>query len=233
MSRIIIPSGVRQACAEDPALERQFLRVQQHARSRLIEHAEAPHKFAVGGSSAFGRGPDRRYAASTEDDCALEPAISGCFGRNNQRLCDMQRVSRGVIVTGGLPFQLQMEPDNVNWFEPLAVRANVIDAENSDVRHAVLFTAAQIGQNPAEPTNDVAPVAPALVNGTQFDGWLSDDWQDPLSYATGVSWRTFSDLNNKRQLVIFGGAFFLPAATIVAVLVTVYGNAARTKPPDA
>jgi len=233
MSRIIIPSAVRQVIAESPTLGRQLAIVRDRAELALDEH-EQHERYAIGNSSAWGRPPDRKFAARTIPggaSCDTPPAIAGCFGPENKRLCDMQRVSRGIIITGGSVFNLQMEPTNSAWFEPLAIRATIVDAQNSDLNHRVLVTAVTLNDSPLESTNVVAPVAPALVNGTAFDGWWSDDWQDPDTYAVGVSWPWFSDLANKNPLRIIGLAFGLPAQTFIAAVFTLYGNAAPSRPP--
>jgi hypothetical protein len=230
MSRIIIPEHVRIACEENTNFRRAVERVRLAADAQIAIDADPPQRLAVGNSSAYGE-TARRFASTGIGGCDLPPAIPGCFGPDNQRICDMQRVSRGVIVTGGLPFTLQMEPSNSAWFAAYAVRATVTDAQNADLNHRVLFTSVTRNGVPLESTNIVPGVAPALLNGTQFDGWWSDDWQDPDAYAVGVSWGWYSDLANKAALRISGIAFALPADTIIAVVVTTYGNAAPTLPP--
>lgn len=236
MSRIIqVSQAVRDAVAGSPGLVQVVDRIRdEHIPARFRRHRDEPKKLAIGDSTRYGGSQvqPRWSATPNGGDCPVPPVIPGCFGKDNRRLCDMTRLSRGIIVTAGSAFTLQMEPTNANWFEPLAVRCDIIDAENSDIRHAVLFTDVRVSTNAIEATAVAAPVAPALVNLTAFDGWLSDDWQDPSSYAVGVSWPKFSDAAGKQALFISGGAFFLPAGTIVAAIVTIYGNAGRNAPPS-
>ncbi len=232
MSRIIIPDAVQQAVDDQPELGDLVSRVRDNGEQRLQQDAQVP--YGIGGTSAYGKPPPRRFALQTQgtdDDCAMPPAISGCFGRQNQRLCDMQRVSVGVIVGGGQQYNLQVEPTNSAWFEPLAIRATVVDANNADLNHRVLVTAVTLNDSPLESTNDVNPVAPALANNVRFNGWWTDDWQDPDAYAVGVSWPVFSDLTNKMPLRIIGLAFGLAAPVFVAAVFTIYGNAYDAKPP--
>lgn len=231
MKRIIIPASVRLACAENPGLQLALDRVRLRAEAQMQIDADAPRKLAIGNSSMFGGAATKWSSVTDPNACDVPPAIPGCFGPDNKRLCDMQRVSRGIIVTGGATFTLQMEPTNSAWFQALAVRATVIDANNPDLNHRVLLTSVTRNGVPLESTNLVPGVAPALVNGTQFDGWLSDDWQDPDAYAIGVGWGWFSDLAAKAALRIAGIAAFYPSDTILAALITVYGNAAPTLPP--
>jgi hypothetical protein len=232
MQRIVIPDAVRDACAEDPELAASIATLRARAEFQLDADRDIPMRFAIGNSSAWGRGPDRRFASiPPRGQCDSPPSIAGCFGPENKRLCDMQRVSVGVIVGGGAVFNLQMEPTNSAWFEPLAIRATVVDAENVTLNSRLLVTAVTLNDCPLESTNDIAPVAPALVNNTRFNGWWTDDWQDPDVYAVAVSWPWFSDLSNKLPLRIIGIAFGIPAASFVAATFTLYGNAAPSRPP--
>lgn len=227
MRKIIIPDSVRQAVDDRPELRDVVARLKDGIHQRFDQDERVP--FAIGNSSRYGGAKlDPRF--ENPDGCAWPPNQPGCFG--GQRLCDMKRVSLGIIVNGGAAFNLQMEPSNSAWFDPRAIRATIVDANNADLNHRVLITAVTVNDSPIEATNITAPVAPAVVNGTRFDGWWSDDWQDPDSYAVGVSWPVFSDLNNKMPLRIIGIAAFLPAATFVAATFTIYGNPANNPPPE-
>lgn len=233
MSRIIIPDAVRVAVAERPELADTIDALRIRAAAQLLVDQDAPTRFAIGNSSAYGSGPPRRFSSTPGGPgaCAPPPAIPGCFGPDNRRLCDMSKVSVGVIIGGGQTFNLQIEPTNSAWFQPLACRMTCVDAENVTLNSRVLITAVTLNDAPVEATNVTNPVAPALANNTRFNGWWSDDYQDPDAYAVGVPWPIFSDLTNKLPLRIIGIAQGIPAASFVALTVTIYGNPAAPQVP--
>lgn len=225
MSNIIITDSVRDAVARTPELA---ARVEQ-IRSRI--GAERAERFAIGATSGYGRDPDQRFSADP-GNCSWPPVVPGCYDPALGRLCDMDVVSSGVIVTGGSTFTIQLEPDTSAWFQPRAVNVEVRDAENPMQEHVVLFTAVTVNTAPVYPTNITAPTAPALANGTTFKGWWSTEWRSqPGLYGVKVNWPIFSDLTNKKPLRVIGIAQGIPSSTFLSVVVTVYGNAAENKPP--
>lgn len=228
MSRIIISDSVRSAVARQPELAKRVAEI----RERL---GDRPQRYAIGGSgpSGYGRDPDQRFSTPTAG-CTWPPAKAGCYDPSMTPLCDMDIVSQGIIVTGGSTFNLQMEPDNSSWFQPVAINVDVSDAENADQDHRVLFTGATLAQSPVYPSNNTAPAAPALVNGTRFTGWWSTEWtSQPGMYGVKVSLPVFSDLTNKKPLRFFGIAQGIPSSTFVSLVVTLYGNAVDVKAPEA
>lgn len=232
MSRIItVSQSVRDAVARQPELADRVAAI----RARLGAVDDVPQRYAVGGSgpSGYGRDRDQRFSTPTAG-CTWPPAKAGCFDPTTTPLCDMDMVSVGMVITGGSTFNLQMEPTNSAWFQPVAIDVDVSDAENADQNHRVLFTGVTINDAPVYPTNITAPTAPALVNATRFNGWWSTQWtSQPGMYGVKVSLPIFSDLTNKKPLRFFGIAQGIPSSTFVSLVVTLYGNAADVKPPGA
>jgi hypothetical protein len=195
--------------------------------SRLIHLASAalapiePMKarLGIGGSCTPRMSPD----AYGGGNCSVPPQVSGC--ERPGRPCDLGQMGTTQLVLGGSPFVLTIEPEGAAWFQTVSVQATVVDADNSDLVHRVLFTAVRIGNNGMEAFDDTSPTAPAAagdtINGVWSDAWATDDEND----AYQVNWGWSSIQGQSKPLRIHGIALGLPATTRLLVSVKCRGNA--------
>lgn len=151
------------------------------------------------------------------------PIIDPCTYRGGQRLCDMQKVAKSIVVAGGTVQTITIEPKQAPYFDPKAVRARVTALVDSSIRFDALVTAVAINKVPQEGVHETNPVAP-VVAGDTVEGWWASDWEQPDSRAIPVPWGYFTReaLGYPLQITVFA----LGTNVNVLLLVTfdIYGN---------
>jgi len=184
--------------------------VQSVSRVRAaVRRALAPEPYAVGGPC--GQRP-------ATGPCNPPSIDKMCF-KGGKRLCDLQKVSNSVVQVGGAVWTLPIEPVLSAYFEPLAVRMVVTDANNSNLNYRTFVTSVSINQFPQEAINQPAP------NLGTTQGYWSDDYQDPDHYAIPVGWGVFGKVSLGQNLTLIGIHRGYPPGVTLFTTVTLYGNA--------
>lgn len=160
-----------------------------------------------GNGGGGGRGCDQNDTGVT---------THGYCYRRGIKLCDMSRVGGAVYeVAATSSFEVQIVPSNVQYFEPVAAAAVVVQNGNINANARCLFSAWVIGGSPQEPIDNRNPTA------TTTEVVLSDHFL-PTDYGPKpVPWGIFSVAALTKPLQIFG---FNPNGVAIDIFWLIYGN---------
>ena len=191
------------------------------AVARVIADVRAERQFVVG-ANGNGNGLPPGLPKPCQPGTGV-PQRSDCY-RNGCRLCDLTKCANSTTVAATTAVQLQIEPANTRYFEPIAFEIVVHLTSDANTNRRARITAVSIGGSPQEAFDNRAPDA----NTTQYV--LSDAYLPSGFGPVPVPWGYFSRITDSKPLVI---TLFNPNADNITINAICYGNAFDNIPDNA